>query len=383
MTTPMTKLTGFERATTLSALLLPLPGEGWDGGTRDTENIPTLAPYSVGRECWGTDTGATKHYKNRSCLRSIYLDYSPKALNFQRKPTKNARHFREGANPEDQERRRTPIQNRNGNGRRTRLKRPAHQPNRPATGADANPGLRFNTDGKVVSTYTGDQSYFQNLPTYYTTNALSRQAIAPLWEADTARLQDKNNLNNSGLSELERAANLGHLAGAKPTIAAGVTEKWNPIALNFGGGLATRVLSNTSVRFNADGNAELDARLQGNATQQYLHRTEWLNGTDGFLVLDKNVNGVIDDAEELFSNSAVAAGHYRKRSCQRLYLLGYRVKTYLKTSKNCVKVASIGGKKRKLVRKLLILSVNSGCSPIITSASSYEKSSDQKLMELI
>ena len=109
----------------------------------------------------------------------------------------------------------------------------------PATGADANPGLRFNTSGQVVSTYTGDSSYFQNLQTYYTTNALSRQAIAPLWEVDTARLQDKAHLSNSGLSELERAANLGHLAGAKPVPTAGTTERWNPIALNLGGNSTT------------------------------------------------------------------------------------------------------------------------------------------------
>ena len=179
----------------------------------------------------------------------------------------------------------------------------------PATGADANPGLRFNTSGQVVSTYTGDSSYFQNLQTYYTTNALSRQAIAPLWEVDTARLQDKAHLSNSGLSELERAANLGHLAGAKPVPTAGTTERWNPIALNLGGNLTIKALTGSSVQFNVDGSAELDARLQGTQTKQYLHRTEWLNATDGFLVLDKNVNGTLDNAEELFSNSAVAEGY--------------------------------------------------------------------------
>ena len=107
----------------------------------------------------------------------------------------------------------------------------------PATWADANPGLRFNTSGQVVSTYTGDASYFQNLQTYYTTNALSRQAVAPLWEVDTARLQDKAHLSNSGLSELERAANLGRLTMTKPVPTAGTTQRWNPIALNLGGGL--------------------------------------------------------------------------------------------------------------------------------------------------
>ena len=59
----------------------------------------------------------------------------------------------------------------------------------------------------------------------------------------------------------------------------------------------------------AIGNAEFDMRLQGTAAAQYLNRTEWLNATEGFFVPDKNVNGTLDNAEELFSNSAVVEGY--------------------------------------------------------------------------
>ena len=191
----------------------------------------------------------------------------------------------------------------------------------------------------LTGTFADEQSKTsgQSLQTYYTTNALSRQAIAPGWEVDTARLQDKNHLSNSGLSELERQGNLGHLTNAKLVPAVGTTQRWNPIALDLGGNLTIKALTGASVQFNVAGKAELDQRLQGTAAAQYLNWTEWLNATDGFLVLDKNVNGTLDNAEELFSNSAVGNIHYQKRSCLRSIYMGYMGKSYQKLLKECSK----------------------------------------------
>ena len=111
------------------------------------------------------------------------------------------------------------------------------------------------------------------------------------------------------------------------------------------------------------------------ANPQYQHKTQWLNRTDGYLVLDKNINGTLDNAEELFSNSSVAeqyrgtasldkwgaAGdglinntdplynqlhaastdenYYKNRSFLRRYLLSCGTKTYLKTGRKCLKLA--------------------------------------------
>ena len=178
----------------------------------------------------------------------------------------------------------------------------------PVTGQELNPGLYFNTSGSATGTYQGNASYFQTLGAYYTTNALALQAIAPEWEVQTAEMQAANNLSNAGLTETERAANLGHLAAPLPTGA--TTETWNPIALNFGGGLATTALAGSNVQFNVDGTDNLDANLTGVTDPHYLHQTAWLNNTDGFLVLDENMNGAIDNGQDMFSDSQVA-GSYR------------------------------------------------------------------------
>jgi hypothetical protein len=173
----------------------------------------------------------------------------------------------------------------------------------PLTGQD--PGLVFNGNtGRLLNPQPGSSAYFQTLDQYYTSNALARQAIAPQWEVATAKAQQDHGLSNSGLSEGERAANLGHLA---PRIAAGqTTEHFNPIGIDLNGdGLATISESGSGVYFDIDGTADLGAKLQGINAPHYLKHTAWLNNQDGLLILDKNINGTIDDGEEMFSNSAV------------------------------------------------------------------------------
>ena len=41
---------------------------------------------------------------------------------------------------------------------------------------------------------------------------------------------------------------------------------------------------------------------------QYQNKTHWLNSTNDYLVLDKNINSTIDNAEELFSNTNNKSG---------------------------------------------------------------------------
>jgi Ca2+-binding RTX toxin-like protein len=177
------------------------------------------------------------------------------------------------------------------------------------TGQQINPDLSFDKNGNVTlgSTYDGNDAYFQNLSSYYINNALAREAIAPQWEVKTAQMQAQAGLSNAGLTETQRAANLGELAS--PISADSTVETWNPIALDFGGGLATTSLNGSAVEFNVDGTDNLDANLTGSKDTQYLHQTAWLNKTDGFLVLDENMNGAIDNGEEMFSDSQVATGY--------------------------------------------------------------------------
>jgi len=179
----------------------------------------------------------------------------------------------------------------------------------PTTGQEINADLNFDTNGNLApgSTYDGNDAYFQNLNSYYINNALARQAIAPEWEVKTAQMQAQAGLSNAGLTETQRAANLGELAS--PLSADSTVETWNPIALDFGGGLATTSMNGSAVQFNVDGTDNLDANLTGTKDTQYLHQTAWLNKKDGFLVLDENMNGTIDNGEEMFSDSQVAAGY--------------------------------------------------------------------------
>jgi trimeric autotransporter adhesin len=173
----------------------------------------------------------------------------------------------------------------------------------PITGQDA--GLSFDgRTGRLLNPQPNSPAYFQTLDQYYTSNSLARQAIAPLWEVATAKAQQDHGLSNSGLSESERAANLGHLA---PHIAASqTTEHFNPIGIDLNGdGLGTIAESSSGVYFDIDGTADLGAKLQGINAPHYLKHTAWLNNQDGLLILDKNINGTIDDGEELFSNSTV------------------------------------------------------------------------------
>ncbi|HEX8224132.1 MAG TPA: tandem-95 repeat protein, partial [Allosphingosinicella sp.] len=73
--------------------------------------------------------------------------------------------------------------------------------------------------------------------------------------------------------------------------------KWSvpgdPLILDLDGdGIETYGIADTVVRFDGDGN-------------RFAERTGWLSGDDGFLALDRNGNGRIDDGSELFGSAEV------------------------------------------------------------------------------
>ncbi|MDP9123475.1 MAG: Ig-like domain-containing protein, partial [Pseudomonadota bacterium] len=173
-----------------------------------------------------------------------------------------------------------------------------------ATGIDPYPTLQFDVrTGRSYGVDINDPAYAENFNQFYAQNAFSRGVIAPMWEVLTAQEQSQKGLTNAGLTEEERANNLGELA--KPIAAGATTESFNPIGLDFGGHLATTSLADSTVQFDVDGANSLESELLGTAAPRYVKNTSWLNMTDGFLVLDKNMNGAIDDGSEMFSNSNV------------------------------------------------------------------------------
>jgi|GEM_PF-1511077 len=171
-----------------------------------------------------------------------------------------------------------------------------------ANGVDPYPTLTFDADtGMSSNASASDATYFETFGQFYAVNAFKSGAIAAMWEVQTAQMQKGT---NAGLGELARATNEGRLAAPLP--AGATTEHFNPIVLDLGGNLSTTALAQSTVQFDVNGTANLDDQLIGVTPTHYVNRTEWLNATDGYLVLDKNLNGTIDDGEEMFSNSLVA-----------------------------------------------------------------------------
>ena len=75
------------------------------------------------------------------------------------------------------------------------------------------------------------------------------------------------------------------------------TARWiaggDPLVIDLdGNGIETTTLDGSNVFFNLDGG-------------KFTSRTGWLSGNDGFLVLDRDHNGTIDDISEMFGNRDV------------------------------------------------------------------------------
>lgn len=122
--------------------------------------------------------------------------------------------------------------------------------------------------------------------------------IAPQWEVETARLQANAGDPQAGLTESQRAQRNSQLARARPDGA--TTQTWRPILLDLNGdGVQTVSLHSSSVKFDVDDTADLAGRLQSIEAPHCLKHTSWLNVQDGTLMLDKNVNGAIDNSIQL------------------------------------------------------------------------------------
>jgi VCBS repeat-containing protein len=161
----------------------------------------------------------------------------------------------------------------------------------PLTGAEQHPALRFDTSGRPYNAEPGSPESYQSLVEGIVRSALSRDAIAPLWEVQTAKAQTDAGDPKAGLTEEERAGRDGQLAAP----ITGTTQTFRAVALDLDGdGIETTDKAH-GVAFDVD-----DSR--------FLKQTAWIKSDDALLTLDRNYNGITDSGRELFSNGTVALG---------------------------------------------------------------------------
>ena len=159
----------------------------------------------------------------------------------------------------------------------------------PLTGAEKHPALRFDTSGRPYNAEVGSPESYQSIVEGMVRSALSRGAIAPQWEVQTAKLQTDAGDPKAGLTEEERAGRDGQLAAP----ITGTTQVFRPVALDLDGDGIEVTDRAHGVAFDVDDSG-------------YLKQTAWVKGDDAMLVLDRNYNGQFDSGKELFSNGAVA-----------------------------------------------------------------------------
>jgi hypothetical protein len=161
----------------------------------------------------------------------------------------------------------------------------------PLTGAEKYPALRFDTAGRPYNADPGSPESYQSITEGMVRSALSRGAIAPLWEVQTAKMQTDAGDPKAGLTEEERAGRDGQLAAPL----SGSMQTFRPVALDLDGDGIEVTDRAHGVAFDVDDSG-------------YLKQTAWVKGDDALLVLDRNYNGQFDSGKELFSNGTVALG---------------------------------------------------------------------------
>lgn len=157
------------------------------------------------------------------------------------------------------------------------------------SGAERNPDLRFDTNGRPYNAATGSSESFIGLVEAIIRSALARDAIAPLWEVRTAALQTAAGDPKAGLREEERAGSDGLLAATVH----GPDQVFRPVVLDLDGDGIDRIAREQGLRFDIDDSG-------------FRKRTGWIGSDDAFLVIDRNYNGQIDGGREMFSNAVVA-----------------------------------------------------------------------------
>lgn len=163
----------------------------------------------------------------------------------------------------------------------------------PLTGEERHPSLRFDTSGNPYNATPGSTESYRSIGEAIIMSALERQAIAPMWEVQTAKMQTDAGDPKAGLTEEARAGRDGQLAAA----VTGDTQTFRPVALDLNGNLEIDTLSKAAsgVSFDIDDSG-------------YLKETAWVSGGDAFLTLDRDYNGETNSGREMFSNSTVAIG---------------------------------------------------------------------------
>ncbi len=164
----------------------------------------------------------------------------------------------------------------------------------PITGVQRNPEIKYDLTGRPYNAPAGSEQASQSLSERFIRVALARGAVAPMWEVQTAAIQTQYGDPQAGLTEEERAGRNGLLAPSpQPSPAGGGgSQVFRAVALDLNGDGVQTTGANKTVAFDVDDSG-------------FMKNTAWLSNNDGFLFLDRNLNGSIDSGRELFSNSIV------------------------------------------------------------------------------
>jgi Ca2+-binding RTX toxin-like protein len=163
----------------------------------------------------------------------------------------------------------------------------------PLTGEQVFPHLRYNDNFTPYNADATVEAQRRNIFERMVDSSLARQAIAPMWEVQTARMQQDQGDPNAGLTEEQRASKRGELAAADAQ-GKRLPGVFRPVVLDLNGDNTITTISNANSNVNFDWD---DTRFRAD--------TGWVGAGEGLLVLDRNANGKVDSGRELFSNGEV------------------------------------------------------------------------------